>query len=77
MRPTPNNRECPAQCGREKRSTDLLCRRCWYILPDNLKQAYLDARNAVKATKSRSAIDALKDAKSNILESVAPKGNPS
>ena len=66
---------CPAGCGREKRAGDLLCRRCWYILPNNLKQAYLDARNAVKASKSRSAIDALKGAKSNILNSVAPKGD--
>lgn len=72
-----SDRDCPAGCGREKRTTDLLCRRCWYILPDNLKQAYRDARDAVKASKSRSAIDALTDAKTNILDSAVPKGNPS
>ena len=76
MRPASNSRACPAGCGHEKRSADLLCRRCWYVLPDNLKQAYLDARDAVKATKSRGAIDVLKDAKNNILEFVTPKGDP-
>lgn len=68
---------CPAGGGHEKRPADLLCRRCWYVLPDSLKQAYLDARRAVKASKSRSAIDALRDAKRSILDSIAPKGNPS
>ena len=53
----------------------MLRRRYWYILPNSLKQAYLDARDGVKASKPRSAIDALKGAKSNILNSVAPKGD--
>jgi hypothetical protein len=73
----PDRLACPARCGHEKRPTDLLCRRCWYVLPDNLKQAYRDARDAAKASKSRGAIDALLDAKKNILDSFAPKGDPS
>jgi hypothetical protein len=76
MRPTADSRACPARCGREKRGADLLCRRRWYSMPDDPKQAYLDARDAVKASKSRSAIDAPMDTKSNILESGAPKGDP-
>ena len=66
---------CPAGCGREKRPADLLCRRCWYILPATLKQDYLAAREALQVSKTRSAIEALKVAKQNILNSVVPRGN--
>lgn len=72
-----SDRDCPARGGREKRAADLLCRRCWYILPNDLKQAYHDARRAVNVSKSRGAIDALKDARQNILDSATPKGNSS
>jgi len=63
---------CPAGCGRQKRIGDLLYRRCWYVLPEILKQEYRAAREALNASRSRSAINAVKAAKRNILESVTP-----
>lgn len=56
---------------------NLVCRRDWYVLPDHLKQAYLDARKALETERSRRTIDALKTAKKNILDSINPGRNPS
>jgi hypothetical protein len=72
MPPTADSRECPARCGREKRSGDLLCRRCWYIVPDDLKSAYITARNALRADRSRRNAEALLAARRCAIQSANP-----
>lgn len=72
------DRSCPARgCGRDKRITDLLCRRCWYVLPDSLKQPYQAARAALEASRTRGNAAAVLAAKKNILDSFNTEGNPS
>lgn len=74
----PDDHVCPiAHCGREKRTRDVVCRRCWYVVPDDLKQSYRDALTALRASKNSRNIQAILVAKVRILESINPKGNPS
>lgn len=63
---------CPAGCGRTKHRGHLVCHVCWYILADAPKQAYLDARRALDTDRSRRAIDAMRDAKENAINSINP-----
>jgi hypothetical protein len=44
---------------------------------DDLKQAYRAAREALKRSRTASNIELLRRAKKNILDSIAPKRNPS
>lgn len=64
--------DCPAGCGRTKPRGHLVCHLCWYILADHLKRAYLDARRALDTDRSRRAIDAMRDAKQNAINSINP-----
>lgn len=73
--PVADDRTCPTpHCGRDKRTGDLLCRRCWYVLPDNLKQPYQAARTALDASRTRDNAAAVLAAKKNILESIRSEG---
>lgn len=67
---------CPTpRCDRDKRPGDLLCRRCWYVLPDSLKQPYRAARAALDASRTRDNAAAVLAAKKKILDSIHPQNN--
>ena len=55
----------------------LVCRRCWYVVDDDLKQAYRAAREALKHSRTASNIELLVAAKKNILDSINPRGTSS
>lgn len=54
------------------RRGSLVCRRCWSVPDDDLKQAYRAAREALRHDKTVRNIDALLIAKQRILDSVNP-----
>lgn len=73
----PDEHPCPAtHCGRPMRRGDVLCHRCWYVLADDLKQAYRAALAAAKASRTGRNMQALLVAKTRILDSINPKGTP-
>lgn len=65
---------CPtSHCGRPMRRGSLVCRRCWSVPDDDLKQAYLAAREVLRHDKTVRNIDLLLEAKQRILDSITPR----
>lgn len=75
---TTDTHVCPAtHCDRPMRRGDVVCHRCWYVLPDGLKRDYRVALAALKASRSGRNMQAILVARKNIIDSLNPTRNPS
>lgn len=74
----PDAHTCPAtHCARPMRAGDVVCHRCWYVVPDDLKQGYRAALTQYKTNRTGWNAQALLVAKRRIIDSLNPKGIPS
>lgn len=70
----PEPHTCPTRdCGRPMRAGDLVCHRCWYVVPDDLRKAYLAALAAFKQGRAARHVPALLAAQKAAIDSVSPE----